>query len=156
MEFEALLERFAAAARAGDGKALAALFTEDGVYHDCFYGAFEGRAAIREMIEERFHGAAERFLWELDEPVRAGQVGYARYRFSFTSTLEGSEGRRVIFEGMSCFHFAGDLVSRYDEVFDTGIAMAQLGFAPERMARFLGRKARELHARADLARHARG
>ena len=41
-DFAALVARFGAAATAGDGKALAACFTEDGVYHDYIYGPHRG------------------------------------------------------------------------------------------------------------------
>lgn len=156
MEFPELLDRFAAAVRAGDGAGLAALFTEDGVYHDGFYGEFVGREAIREMIEERFHRDARDFKWDMLEPLRAGDLGYTRYRFSFTSVLAGAEGTRIIFEGMGRYRFAGELIARYDEVFDTGLAMAQLGFSPERMAKFLARKVDELRAKPESGPHLAG
>ncbi len=156
MDFETLLERMTATARAGDGAGLAALFTEDGVYHDGFYGAFEGREAIRLMIEERFHRDAESFTWEMSEPLRGGELGYARYRFGYTSRLAGSVGRRVVFEGMSRFRFQGDEIERYDELFDSGMAMAQLGFAPERIAKLLERQAAALRARPDMKPHLGG
>ena len=156
MDFETLLGRMTATARAGDGAGLAALFTADGVYHDGFYGAFEGREAIRLMIEERFHRDAESFTWEMSEPLRAGDLGYARYRFGYTSRLSGSAGRRVVFEGMSRFRFQGDEIARYDEIFDSGMAMAQLGFAPERIAKLLERQAAALRARPDMKPHLGG
>ena len=46
------LELVAALAKAledGNGAALAALFTEDGVYHDIFYGTFAGRKRIADQ-----------------------------------------------------------------------------------------------------------
>ena len=46
VDFEAVLGRFTAAVEAGDGHALASLFTPDGVYEDRFYGAKAGREAI--------------------------------------------------------------------------------------------------------------
>ena len=39
-----MLRAFCDAVEQRNGKAFAELFTEDGVYHDVFYGAFEGRA----------------------------------------------------------------------------------------------------------------
>ena len=156
MEFPDLLQRFTAAVRAGDGAGLAALFTADGVYHDGFYGEFAGRDAIAEMIEERFHRDARDFKWDMLEPLRAGELGYTRYRFSFTSKLAGAEGVRILFEGMGRFRFAGELIVRYDEVFDSGLAMAQLGFAPERLAKILARKADELRAKPESAAHLAG
>ena len=50
-DFPRTLERFAAAVEANDGAGLAALFTEDGVYEDGFFGAYTGPAAIAEMQE---------------------------------------------------------------------------------------------------------
>ena len=78
MDFEALVKKFCAAVEAGDGGRLAELFMEEGSYHDTFYGEAQGRAAIREMLEERFYGAAERFLWEPRDAVRDGDIGYVR------------------------------------------------------------------------------
>ena len=60
MSFPDLLARFTGAVEAGDGAALAALFTDDGVYHDTFYGAFQGREAIRDMLEAT--AVEDRFL----------------------------------------------------------------------------------------------
>ena len=37
-------------------------FTPDGVYHDVFYGAFEGRDRIAEMIRDYFHRDGCNFL----------------------------------------------------------------------------------------------
>ena len=52
MNITAMLRAFCDAVEQHDGKALAALFTEDGVYHDVFYGAFIGREKIAALIEE--------------------------------------------------------------------------------------------------------
>ncbi len=43
METSALLKAFCTAVEGRDGKGFASLFTEDGVYHDVFYGDFKGR-----------------------------------------------------------------------------------------------------------------
>jgi len=139
-DFRDLLNRFTAAVEAGDGKGLAALFTEDGVYHDGFYGAFRGPEAIRRMLEEHFHRDGEGFRWEMNDPVSDGRVGYASYDFSYTSRLPESRGRTVRFSGMSCFRLEGGRIAHYDEVFDAGAALLQLGFAPERIAKFLARR----------------
>ena len=50
MEFKQLVERFAAAAAAGNGDALADLFTPDGTYEDYFFGPCSGRDAIKAML----------------------------------------------------------------------------------------------------------
>ncbi len=156
MDFSEVLRRFTAAVHAGDGAGLAALFTAEGVYHDGFYGEFAGREAIAEMIEQRFHRDARDFKWDMLEPLRSGELAYVSYRFSFTSKLAGAEGQRILFEGMGRYCFAGELIARYDEVFDTGMAMAQLGFAPERTAKFLARKAEALRAKPESEAHLAG
>ena len=148
--FRAVLDRFTAAVEAGDGSALASLFAEDGVYEDGFYGASSGRAAIAAMLETKFWGHAEGFRWRMMEPVSDGRHGYARYVFSYRSKLPGVTGETVVFEGMSQFTFEGDLIRRYREVFETGVAMAQLRFPAERMAKSLERRAAALRAREGI------
>ena len=148
--FRAVLDRFTAAVEAGDGRALASLFTEDGVYEDGFYGASSGRAAIAAMLETKFWGHAEGFRWRMLEPVSDGRHGYARYVFSYRSKLPGVIGETVVFEGMSQFTFEGDLIRRYREVFETGVAMAQLRFPAERVAKSLERRAAALRAREGI------
>lgn len=140
-DFSGLLDRFTQAVEAADGNGLGALFTEDGKYHDTFYGAFRGRAEIAGMLEERFWGDATRFFWDMHEPLydAAAGLGYARWVFSYTSTMEDSAGRRVAFDGMSSFRIEGGLIRLYREVFSAGIAFVQLGMAPERTSRILQR-----------------
>ena len=147
VEFESLLSRFATAVRTGDGAGLAALFTEDGVYEDGFYGEFHGRSAIARMLTEHFHGTAQDFVWELTHPVCDGTVGHARYVFSYTPTMEGATGDRVVFEGASRFLLEDALIREYSEVFDTGVALSQLGFPEERIGRSLAKRAADLRSR---------
>lgn len=146
-DFENLLTDFTAAVEAGDGTALAALFAPEGVYHDTFYGAFRGREAIAEMLEDRFWGDAERFYWDMHEPVfdAATGFGYARWVFSYSSTMEDSAGKRVVFGGMSQFAVSDGLIGQYREVFSAGIAFAQLQMSPDRSMKILRRMA-ETHA----------
>lgn len=139
--FDRILRRFTSAVESGDGQKLAELFTEDGVYNDCFYGAFHGRDAIARMLEMHFWGHAEEFRWQMFEPIANSGMGYARYRFSYVSKLEGAEGERVVFEGMSQFTLDAGLIRVYREEFNTGIAISQLNFPAERIARHLARKA---------------
>ena len=153
-EFAALLNTFAAAAVAGDGARFAALFTGDGVYHDVFYGEFRGQDAIADMLENRFHRDAGNFRWDMHDPVRTGDLGYARYVFSYDSKLAGAEGRRGMFEGVSILHLAGDKIRDYREVANVGPGLVSLGFAPERIAKILGREARELAGRPEAKGHA--
>ena len=147
--FDRILRRFTSAVESGDGQKLAELFTEDGVYNDCFYGAFHGRDAIARMLETHFWGHAEEFRWQMLEPIANSGMGYARYRFSYVSKLEGAEGERVVFEGMSQFTLDAGLIRVYREEFNTGIAISQLNFPAERIARHLARKADRVRA-ADI------
>ena len=147
--FDRILRRFTSAVESGDGQKLAELFTEDGVYNDCFYGAFHGRDAIARMLEMHFWGHAEEFRWQMFEPIANSGMAYARYRFSYVSKLEGAEGERVVFEGMSQFTLDAGLIRVYREEFNTGIAISQLNFPAERIARHLARKADRIRA-ADI------
>jgi len=151
--FPDILARFTAAVQEGDGPALAALFTPDGVYVDGFYGPSAGREAIAHMLAEHFHGAAKDFLWQMLDPVCDGATGYARWLFSYTSTLPGAEGKRAVFEGMSRFELRDGLIARYTEVFDRGLALAQLDFPPERIARTVGRAAERLRGMPEAKPH---
>lgn len=140
-EFTDLLDRFTGAVEAGDGSALADLFTPDGVYDDTFYGAFKGRDSIADMLENRFWGDATAFQWDMYEPVfDAGrQLGYARWVFSYTSAMDDSRGKRVVFNGMSQFSLESGLIVAYREVFSAGLALAQLDMTPGRIDTILRR-----------------
>lgn len=153
MNFEDVLQAFTAAVEAGDGAALARLFTEDGVYHDTFYGAFEGADAIKDMLENHFWRDAEAFRWDMREPVEKAGVGYANWSFSYASKLPGVEGERILFEGMSRFRLRDGRIARYDEVFDMGIALSQTGFAPDRIKKIVAKAASSLRDRHAGTRH---
>jgi len=156
MEFDALLKAFSAAVEAGDGTKLAALFTEDGVYHDTFYGEFKGRAAIRDMLEQRFWGDAKAFKWDFFDAVCTGDLAYCAWNFSYTSSQGATAGKRVVIEGMSCFRLRGGLVQHYGEKFDAGMALVQLDFAPERLVKLLRRWGAEARQKPALQAHVRG
>jgi SnoaL-like domain len=156
MSFPALLTRFTAAVELGDGAALGRLFTPDGVYHDTFYGAFAGREAIARMLTEYFWRDAEAFKWDMAEPVSDGRIGYARWAFSYVSKMDDSRGRLAAFTGMSRFILAGELIVRYDEAFNAGLALAQLGMPPERIAKIMRRAAETALAAEPLAGHLAG
>jgi len=69
----AMLRAFCDAVEKHDGTAFAALFTEDGVYHDVFYGAFAGRAKIAGMIDDWFYRTATDFRWTCTKPRQRRQ-----------------------------------------------------------------------------------
>jgi hypothetical protein len=108
--FAKLLTAFADAVQANDSRRLAMLFSPDGIYEDGFFGAHTGRAAIAAMLQ-RFHETGTNYLWEFFDPVSDGATGYARFRFSYASRLPESMGRPVLFEGISCFRFRGELIA---------------------------------------------
>ncbi len=150
-EFAALLARLSAAATAGDGKGFAACFTEDGVYHDYIYGPHSGRAAIVDMLENLFHRDATDYDWRFFDPVVNGEMGYARSLSRFVSTIPEFKGREVTIDGISRFVLKDGLIAEYHESVNGGVAMAQLGVAPERMAKVLARWATQMKAREDVA-----
>ena len=134
--FNRLLARFTAAAESGDGARFAALFTEDGVYHDYIYGAHRGRAEIAHMMQNLFHrDAGDDYRWEMFDGVCDGDLGYAWSLSSFTSRVPEFAGRRVVIDGMSRFVLRDGLIAEYRESVNGGVAMAQLGVAPARMER---------------------
>jgi hypothetical protein len=150
--FTALLGRFAAAGIANDGARFAALFTETATYDDNFFGLHRGRAEIAAMLQ-RFHDTGENYRWEFQEPVTDGTLGYAWFRFSFASKMPGHEGKPVLIVGISCFRLENGLIAEYREVFDTGIALAQLGFPGERIKRVLDKEAAAQNASREAREH---
>ena len=153
MAFAKLIQTMADAACRGDGPAVAACFTPDGTYHDCFYGAFTGPQRIVEMIEGYFHRDACNFKWDMHEAVDNGATGYARYVFSYESKLPGSEGRRALFEGVSVCTLRNGLIHAYHEVANAAAGLQDLGFPPERIAKFLAKESKALAARDEAAGH---
>jgi ketosteroid isomerase-like protein len=149
----AMLRRFCDAVERRDGKALAALFTEDGVYHDVFYGTFEGRAKIAELIDEWFYRTAEDFRWDMHDPVSDGRTLYARYTFSYRSKLPEAKGARAMFEGVAIMRLRDGLIADYHEVANTATGFVDMNFAPERIAKIVARQGAALKARGEMKRH---
>ena len=143
IEFRALLERMTQAICRGDGRAAAACFNPEGIYHDGFYGEFRGTDAIRDMVENHFHGNACDLAWTLSDALSDGKLGYVRYGFSYTSKMTASEGARVFFAGIAQVRLEDGLITHYGEVFDRGTALIQMNFPPERIAKSLARWAAE-------------
>jgi ketosteroid isomerase-like protein len=154
--FAALLHRFTASVEAGDGAAFAALFAADGEYHDVFYGAFRGRAAIADMLENHFWRDAKGFRWETAEPVSDGETGYARWYFSFASKLPQAKGKRVYMEGIGYFKLKDGLIARYEDYARSGECLVQLGHAPDRLHRIFEKMAAKQNATPEGRRHLAG
>ena len=154
IDFPALLSRFANAVAANDGAAFSALFTEDGVYDDGFFGEYNGRKAITEMLQH-FHDTGSNYRWDFFDPLSDGHTAYARYRFSYASGMKGAEGKPVVFEGTSHFVFREGLIARYEESFDRGMALAQQDFAAERIKKVLLKLSDRQNASAGAKEHLR-
>jgi ketosteroid isomerase-like protein len=149
----AMLKTFCDAVERREGKAFADLFTEDGVYHDVFYGAFKGRAEIAKMIDDVFYRTATDFRWDMHAPVSDGHTLYARYTFSYRSTLPEAKGARAMFEGVTIVTLRDGKIAEYHEVANTAPAFVEMNFAPERIARIFARQGVALKARPEMARH---
>jgi uncharacterized protein (TIGR02246 family) len=156
MPVENLLHEFCRAVEQRDGRAFAALFTEDGVYHDVFYGAFTGRETIAQMVDDWFYRTAKDFRWVMHDPVSDGKTLYARYTFSYTSTLPEAKGARAMFEGVAIMTLREGLIAEYHEVANTAPAFLDLNFAPERIAKIVAKQGAALKARPEMQRHLAG
>ena len=154
MDTSALLKQFCGAVERRDGRAFAELFAEDGVYHDVFYGPFKGRMKIAEMIDDWFHRTARDFRWEMFRPVSDGKTLYAYYTFSYVSTLPEANGKRVGFDGVSMMQLSDGKITEYREVANSSMGLLEIGFAPERVAKILGKEAKHIKERPEWKRHA--
>ena len=153
MNTEQLLRAFCDAVEKHNGKAFAELFTEDGVYHDVFYGAFAGRTKIAEMIDDVFYRTATDFRWDMHSPVSDGKTLYAHYTFSYRSTLPEAKGARVMFEGVAMMKLRDGKILEYHEVANTAPAFVDMNFAPERIAKIFAKQGAALKARPEMRRH---
>ena len=152
VDFPALLQRFAAAVVANDGAGLAALFAEDGIYEDGFFGAHPGPDAIARMLA-RFHETGTDYRWDFFDPLTDGRIGYAHWRFSYAAKMPGAEGKPVLFEGISRFEFRGGRIARYSEAFDRGVALVQQDFPAERLRKILVKAAQAQNATPECRDH---
>ena len=153
MNISAVLRAFCDAVERRNGAAFAELFTEDGIYHDVFYGAFVGRAKIAEMIDDWFYRTATDFRWDMHEPVSDGETLYARYTFSYRSTLPEAKGARPMFEGVAIMKLRGGRIAEYHEVANTAPGFVDMNFAPERIAKIVTKQGAVLKARPEMKRH---
>jgi len=150
-EFAALLNEFTLSAESGDGARFASHFTEDAIYYDYIYGPHKGRADIAHMMQGLFHRDAADYRWEMFDPVFDGAMGYAWSLSSFTSKIPQFKGQCVVIDGMSRFIVRDRLIAEYRESVNGGVAMAQLGVEPDRMAKVLKRWTGWLRERPETA-----
>ena len=102
------------------------------------------------MLEELFHRDAAEYDWTFYDPVVNGDIGYAWSLSTFISTVPEYAGKEIVIDGTSRFVLEGDLIAEYHESVNGGVAHAQLGLAPERMARVMDRWAKRLRERGDV------
>ena len=153
MNTTTMLRAFCDAVEQRNGKAFAELFTDDGVYHDVFYGPFAGRTKIAEMIDDWFYRTATDFRWDMHAPVSDGHTLYARYTFSYRSTLPEAKGARAMFEGVAIMKLRDGGIAEYHEVANTAPAFVDIKFAPERIAKIVAKQGAALKARPEMKRH---
>jgi steroid delta-isomerase-like uncharacterized protein len=136
-----LVQDFAKAFNARDVDGLLACFTERASYTDNFYGEHVGREKLKAMFERMFHEGRD-YAWRMDRVVETPATAAAEWTFSYvvSGAVPRSEGRKIRFRGMSLFELEGGRIARYREYFDTGVALLQLGFAPEGLAKVLTRR----------------
>jgi ketosteroid isomerase-like protein len=153
MNTSALLRAFCDSVEQHKGADFADLFTEDGVHHDVFYGAFAGHAKIAGMIDEVFYRTATDFRWDMHDPVSDGKTLYARYTFSYRSTLPEAKGARAMFEGVAIMRLRDGKITEYHEVANTATGFVDMNFAPERIAKIFAKQGAALKARPEMQRH---
>lgn len=136
-----IVKQFADAFNRGDVEALVACFTPAATYDDGFYGRHAGHAQLRDMFARMFREGRQ-YRWAMERVAETPEHAMAEWSFSYTvsDAVPRSAGRRVSFGGMSVFVLANGRVAAYREYFDRGVALLQLGFQPEALAKVLRRK----------------
>ena len=136
-----IVHDFAEAFNRQDVSALVACFTDGATYVDNFYGPHSGAASLRAMFERMFREGRD-YHWSMEMLVADGHRAAAEWSFGYTvsDAVPRSAGRKIAFRGMSVFELEGGKIARYREYFDTGVALLQLGFTPESMAKVLARR----------------
>ncbi len=82
------------------------------------------------------------YRWTMETVVEDPRHAAAEWSFGYVATeaVPRSAGRRVRFQGMSLFVLEAGRIATYREYFDEGVALLQLGFAPESLAKVLRRR----------------
>ena len=152
MNFEQRIREMVAAVERGHAQGVAACFTPDGVYHDVFYGDFQGDG-IADMIDNYFYRDASDFRWDIHDAVEQGGTGSARYVFSYLPKTAGAAPGRTIFEGTAICRMRDGLIADYREIANAAVGLQCMGFPPERLAKFVAKQGAELKSRDEAARH---
>jgi ketosteroid isomerase-like protein len=150
-----MLDALCRAAEKGDGKAFAAYFAEDGVYHDDFYGSFVGREGVAKWVTDWLHKDARALRWDMMDPVFENGRLYTRYIFSYDSKLPEAKGERAMYEAVAIMSLRDGKITEYREVVNSGTAFADMGFHPERLFKIFARKAAAMKTWPEAQRHLR-
>ena len=136
-----IVKEFETAFNRQDVDALVACFTPGATYRDTFHGDHAGMAALRDMFA-RMYREGHDYAWTMDRIVETPARAAAEWTFSYvvTEAVPRSAGRKIRFRGMSIFELEGGRIAAYREYVDTGVALLQLGFAPESLAKVLARR----------------
>ena len=136
-----IVREFEQAFNRQDVEALVACFTAGGSYVDTFFGAHTGAAELRRMFQRMFH-EGRGYSWVMDTVVETPAAAAAEWTFDYvvSDAVPRSAGRPVRFRGMSLFELEGGRIARDREYFNEGVALLQLGFKPDAIAKVLGRK----------------
>jgi steroid delta-isomerase-like uncharacterized protein len=136
-----VVRRFERAFNEQDADALVACFTERATYTDTFFGPHTGHPALRAMFARMFREGRD-YAWRMEVVVEDGRHAAAEWSFGYVATeaVPRSAGRKVSFRGMSLFVLEDGRIADYREYFDEGLALLQLGFAPESLAKVLRRR----------------
>ena len=124
-----------------DVDGLLACFTERATYRDNFYGEHAGKDSLRSMFQRMFREGHD-YQWSMTLVVDGPATSTAEWSFSYvvSEAVPRSAGRKIRFTGASVFELEGERIARYREYFDTGVALLQLGFAPDAIAKVLQRR----------------
>ena len=155
MEFGNLILKMTQSIVQKDGAGASECFAKDGVYHDVFYGSFS-KPNIPKMVEDYFHRDASDFIWDIFDPISTGNIGYARYVFSYDSKLSDCEGKRAVFEGIARCELRDGLLLSYHEVADAFTGLSQLGFSGARLKKIAEKQSSSLLARDESLKHLKG
>ena len=136
-----IVRQFETAFNQQDVAALVACFTNDATYTDTFFGPHTGHPVLREMFARMFREGRD-YAWRMETIVEDARHAAAEWSFGYvvTDAVPRSAGRKVGFRGMSLFVLRDGRIADYREYFDEGLALLQLGFAPDSLAKVLRRR----------------
>ena len=136
-----VVRRFETAFNEQDVDGLVACFTDGATYTDMFFGPHTGHPALRAMFGRMFREGRD-YVWRMDTIVEDARHAAAEWSFGYvvTDAVPRSAGRRVRFRGMSLFVVADGRIADYREYFDEGLALLQLGFAPDAVTKVLRKR----------------